>query len=150
VPDASEAVELVKGRVCLVDGTITPCWSYQDHDELWSRKKGITGFNAQVVCLLDGSPVYISDPLDEDLNLPTPVLARRPGDSQRVPEIVVVEPSSDLVAYVAELGERAGKIRNRAVRPEEDNMLKVTGDGRKAALDLRLVGLPMTGPGKIA
>jgi len=78
----------------------------------------------------------------EDLNLPTPVLARRPGDSQRLPEIVVVEPSSDLVAYVAELGERAGKIRNRAVRPEEDNMLKVTGDGRKAALDLRLVGLP--------
>lgn len=64
VPDAEEAIELVKGRVCLVDGTITPCWSYQDHDELWSRKKGITGFNVQIVCLLDGSPVYISDPLD--------------------------------------------------------------------------------------
>ncbi|MGH3503820.1 MAG: helix-turn-helix domain-containing protein, partial [Nocardioidaceae bacterium] len=25
VPDAAEAIELVKGRVCLVDGTITPC-----------------------------------------------------------------------------------------------------------------------------
>jgi hypothetical protein len=64
VPDAKEAIKLVKGRVCLVDGTITPCWSYQDHDELWSRKKGTTGFNAQIVCLLDGHPVYISDPLD--------------------------------------------------------------------------------------
>jgi len=63
VPDAEEATELVKGRVCLVDGTITPCWSYRDHDELWSRKKGITGFSAQLVCLLDGNPVYISDPL---------------------------------------------------------------------------------------
>ena len=37
-----------------------------------------------------------------------------------------------------------------AVPPEEDNMLKVTGDGRKAALDLRLVGLlPDPDGGKI-
>ena len=33
--------------------------------------------------------------------------------------------------------------------PEEDNKLKACGDGRKAALDLRLLGLPMTDPGKI-
>jgi len=63
VPTAAEAVETVKGRVCLVDGTITPCWSYVDHKELWSRKHGTTGFNAQLVSLLDGDPVYISDPL---------------------------------------------------------------------------------------
>lgn len=63
VPTADEAIELVKGRVCLVDGTITPCWSYADHDELWSRKHGTTGFNAQLVSLLDGGAVYISDPL---------------------------------------------------------------------------------------
>jgi hypothetical protein len=50
-------------RVCLVDGTITPCWSYADHQELWSRKHGTTGFNAQLVCLLNGGAVYISDPL---------------------------------------------------------------------------------------
>jgi len=37
------------------------------------------------------------------------------------------------------------------MRPEEDNMLKVTGDGRKAALDLRLVGLsPDPDGGKIS
>jgi hypothetical protein len=27
-PDAKQAMEWVNGRVCLVDGTITPCWSY--------------------------------------------------------------------------------------------------------------------------
>jgi hypothetical protein len=64
VPAAADAIEMVQGRVCLVDGTITPCWSYEDHRELWSRKHGTTGFNAQLVSLLDGNAIYISDPLD--------------------------------------------------------------------------------------
>jgi hypothetical protein len=63
VPTAEEAIEMANGKVCLVDGTITPCWSYEDHPELWSRKHGTTGFNAQLICLLDGYAVYISDPL---------------------------------------------------------------------------------------
>jgi hypothetical protein len=63
VPSAQDAIEMVKGRACLVDGTITPCWSYDEHPELWSRKKGTTGFNIQVLSLLDGEPIYISDPL---------------------------------------------------------------------------------------
>jgi transposase len=63
VPDVREAIEMVKGRVCLVDGTITPCWSYQEQPELWSRKRGTTGFNAQLVSLLNGDAVYVSDPL---------------------------------------------------------------------------------------
>jgi hypothetical protein len=63
VPTATDAIEVVKGRACLVDGTITPCWSYDDHPELWSRKHGTTGFNAQLLSLLNGVPVYISDPL---------------------------------------------------------------------------------------
>lgn len=63
VPSAEEAIEVVRGRVCLADGTITPCWSYADHRELWSRKHGTTGFNAQLICLLNGNPVYISDPI---------------------------------------------------------------------------------------
>jgi hypothetical protein len=53
---ANEAIDLVEDRACLVDGTITPCWSYPGHQELWSRKHGTTGFNSQVVCLLDGEP----------------------------------------------------------------------------------------------
>lgn len=85
----------------------------------------------------------------DDLNLPVPDLARRPADGQRLPETVVVAPTDELIDYVASLGERAEDIRNRAVSPEEDNMLKVSGDGRKAALDMRLAGVPMTAPGKI-
>jgi len=63
VPDVTEAITIVEGRACLVDGTITPCWSYGDHPELWSRKHATTGFNAQLVGLLDGTAVYVSDPL---------------------------------------------------------------------------------------
>lgn len=63
VPDVKQAIRVVKGKVCLVDGTITPCWSYAAHRELWSRKHGTTGFNVQVIGLLDGTPIYVSDPL---------------------------------------------------------------------------------------
>lgn len=63
VPDPKQAIKLVKGKVCLVDGTITPCWSYASHRELWSRKHGTTGFTAQLISLLDGTAIYISDPL---------------------------------------------------------------------------------------
>ena len=63
VPSAADAIEMARGRVCLVDGTLTPCWSYAGHDELRSRKRGATGFCAQLVCLLDGAAIYISDPL---------------------------------------------------------------------------------------
>jgi hypothetical protein len=63
VPNAKDAIRMVKGKVCLVDGTITPCWSYGEHRELWSRKHGTTGFCAQLIGLLDGTPIWISDPL---------------------------------------------------------------------------------------
>jgi hypothetical protein len=69
----------------------------------------------------------------EDLDLPTPTLAGGKA------ETVVVDPSDALTDYVADLAGRAERIRNRSVDPSEDNMLKVTGDGRRAALDLRLV-----------
>ncbi|MDP9420723.1 MAG: methyltransferase domain-containing protein, partial [Actinomycetota bacterium] len=70
----------------------------------------------------------------EDLDLPVPALA---GGK---PETVVVPAVDRLRRYVEELAERAERVRNRAVEPVEDNMLKITGDGRRAALDLRLVG----------
>ena len=85
----------------------------------------------------------------EDLKLPVPALARRPADGQRAPETVITQPSDAQLDIMTQLGERADAIRNRQVLPEEDNMLKVCTDGRKAALDLRLLGLPMTVPGKI-
>jgi N12 class adenine-specific DNA methylase len=85
----------------------------------------------------------------EDLHLPVPALAQR-EDGQRAPEIVTVEPSGELLDYVARLGDRAEKVRARAVGPDEDNMLKISSDGRRAALDLRLTGLPQETPGKAA
>jgi len=44
-----------------------------------------------------------------------------------------------LLDYVSALAERAEKVRARLVKPDEDNMLCITGDGRKAALDMSLV-----------
>jgi hypothetical protein len=85
----------------------------------------------------------------EDLALPVPDLKQRP-DGQRAPETVTVEPSDELLGYVRDLGDRAARVRNRAVDPDEDNMLKISGDGRRAALDLRLLGLTQTTPGKVA
>ena len=85
----------------------------------------------------------------EQLNLPTPELAERP-DGQRAPQTVLIDPSPELEAYVADLGRRAERVRSRAVTPEEDNMLKITTDGRRAALDMRLVaGAKASAPGKL-
>jgi N12 class adenine-specific DNA methylase len=75
----------------------------------------------------------------EDLNLPTPLLRER-ADGQRVPENIVLQPGVELEAYIADIGERAERVANKSVRPEEDNMLKISTDGRKAALDVRMVG----------
>ncbi|HEX6525341.1 MAG TPA: SNF2-related protein, partial [Streptosporangiaceae bacterium] len=86
----------------------------------------------------------------EDLKLPVPLLTPRAEDGKRIPEIITVEPTDELIAYVAELGDRAGKVRQGSVASTDDNMLKISGDGRRAALDMRMVGLPQTTPGKIA
>lgn len=52
---------------------------------------------------------------------------------------VVVKPSDIQKELVESLGERAQKIRDGTVDPHEDNMLKITNDGRKLALDQRLI-----------
>ena len=81
----------------------------------------------------------------EDLKLPVPML------SGGGPETVIVPASPTLRDYVTELAARAESVRSRSVTPDEDNMLKITGDGRRAALDLRLVGeLPDPDGGKLA
>ncbi|NTU85042.1 MAG: hypothetical protein HGA45_37710, partial [Chloroflexales bacterium] len=52
---------------------------------------------------------------------------------------VVVPPSAALKRFVQSLAARADAFRNGRVDPSIDNMLRVVGDGRKAALDMRLV-----------
>lgn len=51
---------------------------------------------------------------------------------------VVIEPSKVQKELVNELGERAERVRNKMVDSSTDNMLKITNDGRKLALDQRL------------
>ncbi len=67
------------------------------------------------------------------LKLPVPALV---GGK---PTNIQLKPSEIQKQMVAELGERADKIRNKMVKPYEDNMLKITNDGRKLALDQRLI-----------
>ncbi|MGI8416708.1 MAG: helicase, partial [Nakamurella sp.] len=71
----------------------------------------------------------------EDLKLPTPDIRARP-DGQRLPETVIVPPSPELLEFVQSLGARADALSGRAGKGE-DNMLSITGDGRRAALDMR-------------
>ena len=52
---------------------------------------------------------------------------------------VVVKPSEMQIRMVEALSERADKVRNNEVDPTVDNMLKITNDGRKLALDQRLI-----------
>lgn len=79
----------------------------------------------------------------DDLALPTPDLTGGKA------EAVAVDGSDTLRSYVLQLAARAEAIRSGTVKPGEDNMLAVTGDGRRAALDLRLVDLPPDPDGKV-
>ncbi|CAG0986643.1 hypothetical protein ANAEL_02060 [Anaerolineales bacterium] len=63
----------------------------------------------------------------------------RPDLFEGKPVKVLTDGGQALLDYVATLAERAEKVRARLVQPDEDNMLCITGDGRKAALDLSLV-----------
>ena len=67
-------------------------------------------------------------------------------------ENIVVKPSEIQEKMVAELSERAEKIRGGDVDPHEDNMLKITNDGKKLALDQRLINdlLPDEENGKVS
>ena len=64
------------------------------------------------------------------LNLPVPEAEYR---------VVTVKPSEIQKEMVEELGNRAERIRKGMVLPAEDNMLLITNDGRKLALDQRLM-----------
>lgn len=63
------------------------------------------------------------------LNLPVPKAEYR---------VVKTEPTEMQKDMVEELGKRAEVVRNGEVNPREDNMLRITNDGRKLALDQRL------------
>ena len=66
----------------------------------------------------------------DQLNLPVP---------EAKFETVVVQPSEYQQEMVSELSERAAAVHSGVVDPTEDNMLKITSDGRKLGLDQRLM-----------
>jgi hypothetical protein len=70
----------------------------------------------------------------------------RPTIDGGKPHITAAPASPELKAYVETLVNRAHKLRTARVDPAVDNMLKITGDGRKAALDMRLID-PFAEPG---
>ncbi|MCW2494251.1 helicase-related protein [Jatrophihabitans sp.] len=63
---------------------------------------------------------------------------------ERRDETIVCDPSPGQRAYIGSLELRADKIRRSRTHgvPGEDNMLALCGDGRRVALDPRLVGVP--------
>ena len=54
-------------------------------------------------------------------------------------ETVVLKPTDQQKEIVESFGERAEVVRNGGVDASVDNMLRITNDGRKLALDQRLV-----------
>lgn len=83
-----------------------------------------------------------------DLDLPRPTLQARP-DGQRAPRIVLVPPTEQLLDYIRLLGHRSDMVSLGMVTPKEDNMLWISGDGRKAALAMRLVDPDAGDTGKV-
>lgn len=53
--------------------------------------------------------------------------------------VVNVEPTQLQQTLVEELAARADDVQSGTVQPEDDNMLRITGDGRKVGLDPRLI-----------
>nr|WP_242869099.1 SNF2-related protein [Ruthenibacterium lactatiformans] len=66
----------------------------------------------------------------DQLNLPTPEV---------VYHNEVAQPTEHQQAMVQELSERAAEVHSGKVEPWQDNMLKITSDGRKLGLDQRIL-----------
>ena len=83
--------------------------------------------------------------LPELMNLFKEVADIQTSDTLNLPlpkanyENIVIKPSQTQLDLVNSLGERAEKVRNKAVDSREDNMLKIANEGRKIALDQRLI-----------
>ena len=87
----------------------------------------------------------------ESADIQTPDMLKLPVPEPEY-ENVVLKPSDYQQDIVSSLADRAEAVRNRLVEPQQDNMLKITNDGRKLALDQRLINdmLPDNGESKAA
>ncbi|MET3618393.1 N12 class adenine-specific DNA methylase, partial [Peptoniphilus olsenii] len=64
------------------------------------------------------------------LNLPVPEASF---------EVIKTKPTEEQKEILEAISDRADAVRNNQVEPTEDNMLKITNDGKKLALDQRLI-----------
>ena len=74
----------------------------------------------------------------ESADIQTPDMLKLPVPEAEY-ENVVLKPSEYQKEMVQSLADRAEAVRDRNVEPHVDNMLKITNDGRKLALDQRLI-----------
>mgnify|MGYP000057390079 CR=1 FL=1 len=74
----------------------------------------------------------------ESADIQTPDMLKLPVPEAEY-ENVVLKPSEYQKEMVQSLADRAEAVRDRKVEPHVDNMLKITNDGRKLALDQRLI-----------
>jgi hypothetical protein len=61
-PDVEEARQMTRGRLALVDGTLWPCWSWENVRELWAGKYGTTGHGSLIIGDEFGNIIFVSDP----------------------------------------------------------------------------------------
>ena len=61
-PDPDEARQMTRGRLALVDGTLWPCWSWENARELWAGKYGTTGHGSLIISDEFGNIIFVSDP----------------------------------------------------------------------------------------
>lgn len=93
------------------------------------RKRLSRYYNLPELSLMFSEIADMYFPVSDDRKLPT--------DIQTVN--CIVESGKALRDYIGELADRAERVKTGQVPRTEDNMLKITTDGRKAALDMRLV-----------
>ena len=123
-----------------------------EHFDAWSAMAG--RIVSQVEVSPDGGGVRTKERFSKFVNVPETMQAyrtfadtigpeslgiQRPAILGGRAEVVVVEPSRAIKDFVKALVRRAEQISKGRVDPTEDNMLAVVTDGRKAALDMRLV-----------
>lgn len=93
------------------------------------RKRLSRYYNLPELSLLFSDIADMYFPNDADKKLPSEVETIN----------CIVNSSDALREYIGELANRAEHVKSGDVARTEDNMLKITTDGRKAALDMRLV-----------
>ena len=74
-----------------------------------------------------------------DIQTPEMLKLPRPSLMNGEPTIISSEPTMELKELISTLAERSEAIKEGSVDPRVDNMLKITNEGKKAALDLRLI-----------